>query len=179
MSLISWSLSDFSQPDFHHAPLTHIYMSRIYISRGRIFKHTILKVHTTLGTEFGENKGKTAIIVRALYGLASSAASFRNHLVDCMSHLGYKSCLEDPDCWYKPDVREEDKFKYYSYVLLYVGDCICIHHSAEEELNKIDKFFKMKAGSLWDQDIYLGAKAKPMNMNNGNSMGHQPKQICK
>ena len=26
------------------------------------------KVHTTLGTEFGETKGKTAIIVRALYG---------------------------------------------------------------------------------------------------------------
>ena len=27
------------------------------------------KVHTTLGTVFGENKGKTAVIVRALYGL--------------------------------------------------------------------------------------------------------------
>ena len=26
------------------------------------------KVHTTLGTEFGENKGKTAFIVRAIYG---------------------------------------------------------------------------------------------------------------
>ena len=67
------------------------------------------KVHTTLGTEFGENKRKTAIIVRALYGLASSGASFRNHLADCMHHLGYKSCLADPD--YKPDVRDEDRFK--------------------------------------------------------------------
>ena len=28
------------------------------------------KVHTTLGTEFGEHKGKTAFIVRAFYGLA-------------------------------------------------------------------------------------------------------------
>ena len=58
------------------------------------------KVHTTLGTKFGENKGKTAIIV-------------------------------------------------------------------EEELNKIDKFFKMKAGSIGDPDINLGAKDKPMKMNNG------------
>ena len=33
------------------------------------------KVHTTLGTDFGENKGKTAFIVRALYGLAPSGAS--------------------------------------------------------------------------------------------------------
>ena len=64
------------------------------------------KVHTTLGTEFGENKGKTAIIVRALCGLASSRASFRNHLADCMHHLGYKSGLADPDLLYKPEVRE-------------------------------------------------------------------------
>ena len=80
------------------------------------------KLHTTLGTNFGENYGKTAIIVRALYGLASSGASIRNHLGDCMHHLGYKSCLADPDLWYKPDAREEDKYKYYSYVLLYVDD---------------------------------------------------------
>ena len=75
------------------------------------------KVHTTLGTEFGENKGKTAVIVRALYGLASSGASFRNHLADCICHLGYKSCQADPDLWYKPEVRGEDNYKYFSYVL--------------------------------------------------------------
>ena len=124
-------------------------------------------MHTTLGTKFGENKGKTAIIDRALCGLASSGACFRNHLADCMHCLGYKSCLADPDLWYKPDVREEDKYKYNSYVLLYVDDCFCIHHSPEEELNKINKFFKMNAGSIGDPDIYLGAKAKPMKMNNG------------
>ena len=127
----------------------------------------VKNTYLTVGTQFGENKGKTAIIVRALYGLASSGTSFRNHLADCMHHLGYKSCLTDPDLWYKPEVREEDKFKYYSYVLFYVDDCLCIHHSTEEELNKIDKFFKMKAGSIGDADIYLGAKVKPMKMNNG------------
>ena len=102
-------------------------------------------MHTTLGTEFGENKDKTAIIVRALYDSPSSGASFRNHLADCMCHLGYKSCLADPDLWYKPDVRKEDNYKCYSYVLLYVDDCLCIRQSAEEELNKIDKFFKVKS----------------------------------
>ena len=76
------------------------------------------KVHTTLVTEFGENKGKTAIIVKLIYGLASSGASFRNHLAEFMHHHGYKSCLADPDLWYKPEIREDDKYKYYSYVLL-------------------------------------------------------------
>ena len=58
------------------------------------------------GTEFGPNAGKRAIIVRALYGL-KSAGSFRNHLADCMRTLGYKSCLADPDLWYKPMVRPD------------------------------------------------------------------------
>ena len=34
------------------------------------------KIYTTLGPEFGEDQGKTAIIVRALYGLKSAGASF-------------------------------------------------------------------------------------------------------
>ena len=83
-----------------------------------------------------------------------------------MCHLGYKPCLADPYLWYKPEVRGEDKYKYYSYVLLYVDDCLHIHHSTEEELSKIDEFFKMKAGSIGDPDIYLGAKVKAMKMNN-------------
>ena len=114
-----------------------------------------------------------------LYGLASSGACFRNHLADCMHHLGYKSCLADPELWYKPDVREEDRFKYYSYVLHYVDDCLCIHHSAEEELNKIDKVFKMKAGSIGDPDIYLCPKVKPMKMNNGVTAWAISTKICK
>ena len=110
-------------------------------------------IHTTLGTEFGEDEGKTAIIVRALYGLASPGASFRNHLADCMRHLGYTSCLADPDLWYRPMVRPEDNYNYYSYVLLYVYNCSCVCHDAEAEIHKIDKFFTMKKGSVGDPDV--------------------------
>ena len=101
-------------------------------------------IHTTLGPQFGEDQKKTAVIVRALYGLTSPGSSFRNHLSDCIDHLGYHSCLTDPDLWYKPMVCPEDNFKYYSYVLLYVDDFLCICHNAEQELHKLDKFFKMK-----------------------------------
>ena len=106
------------------------------------------------------------VIVRALYGLTSPGASFRNRLADCMRHLGYHSCLADPDLWYKPMVCPEDNFKYYSYVLLDVDDCLCICHNAEQEPHKIDKFFKMKDGSVGDPDIYLGAKVKQMELPN-------------
>ena len=77
------------------------------------------------------------------------------------------SCLADLDLWYKSMVRPEDRFKYYSYVLLYVDDCLCICHEAEQEIHKIDKFFKMKNGSISDPDVYLSAKLTTMMMPNG------------
>ena len=42
------------------------------------------KVWTILGPEFGPNAGKTALIVRALYGLKSAGASFCTHLTSFM-----------------------------------------------------------------------------------------------
>jgi hypothetical protein len=47
------------------------------------------KVWTVLGPEFGDDAGKRALIVRALYGLKSAGAAFRNHLAECMKHLGW------------------------------------------------------------------------------------------
>ena len=125
------------------------------------------KICIRVGDEFGEDSGRLAIIVRALYGLISSGAAFRDHLADCMRTLEYKSCLADRDLWYKPMTRPEDGHKYYAYILLYSDDVLCIHHEGEKELLKIDKFFKMKDSSIGDPDMYLGAKIFPMTMMNG------------
>ena len=38
------------------------------------------KIWTVLGPEFGDNAGKSAVIVRALYGLKSAVASFLAYL---------------------------------------------------------------------------------------------------
>ena len=124
------------------------------------------KVWLKAGTEFGPNAGKRAIIVRALYGLKSAGSSFRNHLADCMRTLGYKSCLADPDLWYKPEVRP-DGFKYYAYILAYIDDLLSIHHDAMSQLNELDYYFKMKPGSIGDPDIYLGGKLRKIVLPNG------------
>ena len=63
--------------------------------------------------------------------LKSSGAAFRNHLADCMHHLGFKPCLADPDLWIKPETRPEDGFGYYDYMLLYIDDVVVVHHTAE------------------------------------------------
>ena len=97
------------------------------------------KVWTILGPEFGADAGKKVLIVRALYGLKSAGASFSRHLADCMQNLGYLPCKADADLWYKAQVRPDDGFKYYAYILLYVDDCLCIHHHACGKLEKLDK----------------------------------------
>ena len=126
------------------------------------------KIWTTLGSEFGPDlAGKKALVVRALYGLKSAGASFRNHLAECMRNLGYSSCLADPDLWFKEETRPSDGVKYYAYFLLYVDDCLAIHHAADTALHELDHFFKMKSGSIGDPNMYLGAKLRKVTFENG------------
>ena len=86
------------------------------------------KFWTILGPEFGADAGKKAIIVRVLYGLKYASADFRAHLCICMRGLDYLPCLDDPNLWYKADVRPDDGFEYYYYILCYVDDILVIHH---------------------------------------------------
>jgi hypothetical protein len=75
--------------------------------------------------------------------------------------------MADPDLWYKLMVHPADGFEYYAYVLIYIDDCIAIGHDATEMLHEIDKYFKMKPGSIGDPDIYLGAKLRQCTLPNG------------
>ena len=68
------------------------------------------KIWTTLGPEFGDNVGKKAIIVGALYDLKSTGSSFGNYITDCMRLLGYEPCRADPDLWFKAQFRPDDDF---------------------------------------------------------------------
>ena len=82
------------------------------------------RVWTTLGPEFGEDQGKNALIVQALYGLKSTGAAFCAHLASCMRQMGYTSCKADPDPWLKEETRPDDGFRYYSYILCYADDIL-------------------------------------------------------
>ena len=84
-----------------------------------------------------------------------------------MIGLGYTSCLADPDLWYKAEVRPDDSFEYYSYILCYVDDILVIHHDSLSVLKRIDSYFTLKSSSVDDPDIYLGAKVTKMNLSNG------------
>ena len=125
------------------------------------------KIWTVLGPEFGNDQGKRAIVVRALYGIKSACASFRNHLAECMQHLVWTSCISDRDVWYKAETRLSDVHDYYAYALCYVDNILVVHHNGIYALRGIDKFFKMKKGSVGEPDYYLGAKLRKKRLANG------------
>lgn len=67
------------------------------------------KHYVICGAEFGlENVRKKALILQALYGGKTAGRDFRNHLRECMSHLGFKPCLADPDVWMRSATKSDE-----------------------------------------------------------------------
>jgi hypothetical protein len=125
------------------------------------------KVWTVLGSKFGSDVGKTAVIFCALYGPKSAGAAFCAHLASFMRQMGYTSCKADPDLWYKAETTPIDNFRYYAYKLCYVDDILCMHHDPVTILYRINGYMSMTPSSVGDPDIYLGAKLRQTRLPNG------------
>ena len=123
--------------------------------------------YTRLTDEFGsEYTGKLAYVVRAAYGFKEAGACFRNHLRDCMCHLGYKHSNADNDLWIRKAIGPDGN-PYYEYLLLYVDDCLSISHKAEANILEVGKYFRLKPGSLGRPTQYLGGKVSTIVLPNG------------
>jgi len=66
------------------------------------------------GLEFGDKADRPAIIVRALYGLKSLEAWWRDHMAATVRDYGFKSPKGDPDVSFKPALKLSGA-KYYEY----------------------------------------------------------------
>ena len=125
------------------------------------------KIWTILGPEFGPHRqGRKALVVRALYGLKSAGAAFRNHLASCLGHLGFTSSRGDPDVWYRPAVKANGE-EYYEYMFVYTDDILAIGVNPKEILMKLNKYFKLKPDSIHPPDDYLGTKIRLTTLPNG------------
>ena len=72
-------------------------------------KHYIIRVE-----EFGlANKGKKALITRALCIGKYAGRDFWHHLHSCVTHLGFESSHADPDVWFRKSVRQDGVTEYY------------------------------------------------------------------
>ena len=123
--------------------------------------------NTVCGPEFGSKFiGKLAIIVREAYGLKSAGADFRNHLHECMEHLGYEFYKADLDVWMRSGTRTEGQ-DYYEYFLMYVDNCLCISENPKPALLQVDKYFPIKPASLGLPKTYLRGTVSKIQLPNG------------
>ena len=120
---------------------------------------TAEKLWTLAGPEFGSNQGRKAIIVRALYGMRSSGARFRQHLAKALRKMGFTSCKADPDVWMRPRTKANG-FEYYEYVITYVDDLACQSEDPKIFMEELASSFTLKAGSVMEPTTYLGADVK-------------------
>ena len=60
----------------------------------------IREAHIICNDDFGiENRGKIALIRRALYGGKLVGHDYWIHMRACMKEIGFTSCQGDPDIW--------------------------------------------------------------------------------
>ena len=126
------------------------------------------KFYTWAGPEFGQDTGKPFIIVRALYGLKSSGASFRSFLAEHLDDIGFRSTIADPDVWRRPAIKSCGE-RYYEYCLTYVDDILVVSFDPPRTMKQINEKFAFKGDKWDDTDIYLGAKITK-RMHNGKNI---------
>lgn len=117
------------------------------------------KVFTICGPEFGvEYVGRVAIIVKALYGLKTSAFAWREHLSKTLKDdLQFEHCYADNDVWLRPATKSNG-FKYYEMILVHTDDILCVSEDPKAILTKLDQHYLLKKDSIGKPETYFGAQ---------------------
>jgi hypothetical protein len=84
-----------------------------------------------------------------------------------MKHLVWNPCSADRDIWMKAETHPDDGVLYWSYIMIYVDDILCVHREPGSSLAKLDEYFKMMEGSIQVPTVYLGTKLKKNVLPNG------------
>ena len=81
-----------------------------------------------------------------------------------MRHLGFTSCLEDPNVWMRP-ANKSDGISYYKYILLYTDEALVVSQHADDNLRKdLGRYFELKEESIGPPNIYLGGHCRRMKL---------------
>jgi hypothetical protein len=138
------------------------------VSHAYLHAKTKEKIWFRAGGEFGTRAGRQVKVVRALYGLPSSGNAWRAQLSDTLrNHLGYKSCLADPDVWIKKQTKANGE-QYYAYILCYVDDLLIVHETPYADMNKIKTTYPVAEKSIGPPSVYLGANFQKLKSNTVN-----------
>ena len=98
-------LCDSVRRAFLVAALNDVDIKMAYIGNAYFNASTEEKVYCVTGPEFGEDAGKIAVIVRALYGLKSSGGAWRANFAATLDDPNFTSSYAGPNMWYREGTR--------------------------------------------------------------------------
>ena len=126
------------------------------------------KIWFEAGIECGKSaRGKVMKLTRALYGLKSSGASWRQMFKDFIVHkLGFAPSRVDSDLYYRKSKKPDGEF-YYELLLVYVDDVLAISHDPEEIMKQIGKRFEIKNDEYGPPKTHLGADVELFTLPDG------------
>ena len=105
------------------------------------------------------------IIARALYGIKSSGASWREKLAYTLMLLEYKSSKADADVYMNQDFKPNGD-PCYKYMLCYVDELLHIGFKPKEDMNALNMIYRLKEG-FGPPDQYLGANVEKVQLKYG------------
>ena len=111
------------------------------IGNAYLESYTTEKVCFTAGAEFGDRKGHTLVIVKALYGLKSSGRCWHDRLFEVLKGMGFFPSKAEPDIWMR---KQGD---HYEYIACYVDDLLIASRNPQsiiDELTAAPHKFKLK-----------------------------------
>jgi hypothetical protein len=87
-------------------------------------------------------------------------------LASYIRSLGFRSCLADPDLWYRIAKRDDGE-EFYEYLLVYTDDLLTVATNPKAILDDVNLFFHLKPESVGHPNIYLGSKVSKAKLANG------------
>jgi hypothetical protein len=101
------------------------------------------KIWFVAGPEFGSQQGQVVKIVRALYGLKSSGASWRSMLQQTIiNELRFEPTVADPDV-YRHYNRKPNGLEYWELLLVYVDDILIVSHEPKSAFGEVEDFLQV------------------------------------
>eukprot|EP00957_Ditylum_brightwellii_P066771 5067094-Ditylum_brightwellii.AAC.1 len=103
--------------------------------------YTTEKVYVVAGLEFGEeNVGKIVMILKVLYGLATSCVRFLDYLLDTLCSMDFLPTCFDCDVW----ICIGKDGKSYKYICTHVDDFCIFSKQAKKVMEQIQSVYTVK-----------------------------------
>ena len=98
------------------------------------------KVYVIAGPEFGDRKGHSLVIVKALYGLKSSGLRWHERFLDVLRSMNFVQSKPERDIWMR------DMGDHYEYIAVYVDDLLIVSRTPSSIITSLadDHKFKLK-----------------------------------